>query len=143
MEAWANVNDVKDYTDFEASPAQVMRAQLMIEILSGATYGDNLHPQDLRKLRGAVAYQTPFIVEHPDLFTHVDVEDLSQDGVNARLSNDNAGLLAPMAHRCLRRLSWRGTRTRTVGQPRRRNAPSDDWNYDAQDPGWRPLGVRP
>ena len=143
MATWATVDDVKTYTDFEATEAQVLRAELMIEILSGAEVGDSLKAKDARKLRAATAYQTPFIVENPDLFTHVDMEDLRQDGVDARASHDNAWLLAPMAHRCLRRLSWRGTRTRQVGQARRRTLDPDDWDYDHAHPGWRPVGVHP
>lgn len=143
MDAWATVEDVKTYTDFDATEAQVMRAQLMIELLADADVDDQIRPRDLKKLRAAVAYQTPFVVENVDLFTHVDMDDLRQDGVDATTSHDNAWLLAPMAHRCLRRLSWRGTRTRSVGQPRRRSLNVDDWDYDQGNPGWRPLGVQP
>jgi hypothetical protein len=43
---------------------------------------------------------------HPDIFTHLDLSSVSQDGATSTPANENARLLAPFALRALRRLTW-------------------------------------
>lgn len=68
-------------------------------------------------LRLATAYQVAFMHDNPDMFSRADVTDASQDGESASFRNPDAHLLAPLARKALRRLSWRsltlpGDRTR-------------------------------
>ncbi|MFD6094754.1 hypothetical protein ACFVWN_01045 [Nocardiopsis flavescens] len=140
MSTWASTGDVVTYTGHTPAQDEVDRAELWIEQLCGAEVEDtSIGRRDRKRLRAAVAYQTVWMSEHPEIFTAVDVDDLRQDGVDAIFAHANAGLLAPMAHRALRRLSWRGTRSRTVGKGSRHRIGRDDWDYDTRDRDWRPL----
>ncbi|OLT26534.1 hypothetical protein BJF83_20835 [Nocardiopsis sp. CNR-923] len=140
MGAWATVEHVKAITGFDATEGQVLRAEHLIELMSGADLDSTtIGARDRKRLRAAVAYQTVFMGEHPDVFTNVDADIIRQDGVDVDFSHANAGLLAPLAHRALRRLSWRGTRTRRVAHRKRVARWRDDWDYDTFDPRWRDV----
>jgi hypothetical protein len=54
----------------------------------------------------ATAYQAAWITDHPDLFTHTDIQSINQDGIFYVHQHENSYLIAPMARRALRRLSW-------------------------------------
>jgi hypothetical protein len=107
---WATVEQAYDWTGEEPSPKALALAQTMIEIFSGTTTiasDDGLiSGRNLRLLGQAVAFQAVWLDEHPDVLAAMDVEGVSQDGLNANYASVNAHLLAPMAARCLRRLSW-------------------------------------
>lgn len=105
--AWATPADVKTYTGLTATEAEIMQAHLLIELFAGTTIEasnvGNVSSRNRRYLRMAVAYQTAWMQEHPDIFTAMDVTSVE----GAQLRSDNAGFLAPLADRCLNRLSWR------------------------------------
>lgn len=109
--SWATAEDVYTITGREASPEALAVAQVFIEIFAGTTEvasDDGLiATTNLRMLRNAVAFQAVWLDSHPDVLDAMDVEGVSQDGLNAQYANANAHLLAPMATRCLNRLSWR------------------------------------
>lgn len=109
--AWATVDDVATYTGREASPEALALAQVMIELFAGATEiasdDELISSKNLRLLGQAVAFQAVWLDAHPDVLEAMDVEGVSQDGLSATYANVNAHLLAPLADRCLRRLSWR------------------------------------
>lgn len=141
--AWATDEDVHDVTGREASPGSLATAQIMIELFAGATEiaSDNgdISSRNLRLLKQAVAFQAVWLDAHPDVLDAMDVEGVSQDGLSAQYADANAHLLAPLATRCLRRLSWkqqiRVGRSRRVASDRgnRDSAVSDD-RYE-----WSPL----
>ena len=110
MTNWATATDVDTYTGITATDAEVLRAQALIELFSGTTTDASddglISTRNLRHLKMAVAYQAAWMTMHPDVFTNVDLNNISQDGVSATMQHDNAALLAPLALRCLRRLSW-------------------------------------
>jgi len=147
---WATTSDVITYTGQNATPAQVEQAQALVEIFADTTEdasdAGNIRPKNLRLLKLAVAYQAAWITQHPDAFTNIDVSQVQQDGVVATMQHNNALVLAPMAKRCIDRLSWRRTRALRIGRmasagsgiPRRMNLTSVD--ADDNDPRWRPLG---
>jgi hypothetical protein len=107
-DTWADADDVLTYTGVAVDDADLVRAQDIIEIFAGTTYlaNDNLSPRNLRMLNRAVAYQAGWMSLRPDLYTHLDTDSVSQDGVTFSPANGNASLLAPLAYRCLRRLTW-------------------------------------
>lgn len=109
LEAWASVTDVETLTGEQVTEADLIRAQDIIELFSGTTYlaTENISPTNLRYLNRAVAYQAPWMLEHPDLYTHMDSDSVSQDGASVTPGNENASLLAPLAMRYLRRLTWK------------------------------------
>lgn len=114
MTDWATVSDVLTYTGLTVESAEVLRAQAIIELFAGAgatvegTSDDAniVGGYNLRLLKKAVAYQAGWMTEHPDVFTNVDVTNFSQDGASASQGHANAALLAPLAKRCLDRLTW-------------------------------------
>jgi len=65
---------------------------------------------------------------HPDVMEAMDVQGVSQDGLSAQYAHANAHLLAPMAKRCIDRLSWRTAPLRA--RPRRGTA-SDRGDRDS------------
>jgi hypothetical protein len=89
-------------------------------------------------LARAVAYQAAFMVEHPDLFSLLDADSISQDGQG--MSGRGAWLsLAPLAKSSIRRLSWKGTHsTRALAPGEARTV-----DYDEVDRQGRPLQYRP
>jgi hypothetical protein len=131
---WATTQDVLDLTGVTVTDAQVAMATAVIEMDGGARLAklDDKYVSDRNFdwLRRAVAYQAAWMVAHPDYFTRMDLVSLAQDGPSAVFRRDSM-VLAPLAKRCLGRLSWRGIRTltpsvnRTVDRPgyRTSNAP--------------------
>lgn len=143
---WATASDVLAFTGINVTPAQVDQAQGVVEMFADVTEDSvTLAPKNLRLLVQAVAYQAAWITQHPDWATSMDTSSVSQDQVSATFLHANAGILAPLAKRCIDRLSWkrnRGLRVRRrldAGQIPRfmnvLNAAADD-----NDPRWQPIG---
>lgn len=109
--AWADADDVTNITGREASAEALAAAQVMVEIFSGASTASSdaelISSRNLTRLRQAVAFQAVWLDAHPDVLETMDVKGVSQDGLSAEYAHANAHLLAPMAHRCITRLSWR------------------------------------
>lgn len=128
-DAWATIADVLLYTGQTVTEAKLLQAQDIIELFSGTTFlaTDNLSPTNLRRLNRAVAYQAGWMVLHPDVFTNVDVDSVSQDGASYTPSHDNAALLAPLAKRHLARLTW-------VLKPLRVRRRYGQYDYEARGP---------
>lgn len=107
VDAWATAADVLTYTGVEVGDEELLRAQDVIEIFAHVTYDAAIDSErNLRLLNRAVAYQAGWARYHPDLYVGVDVDNVSQDGHSHTPAHENADLLAPMALRCIRRLSW-------------------------------------
>lgn len=94
----------------DVSEADLFAAQGMIAVIADVA-GETLTDRDAGLLASATAYQAVWVAEHPDLLSAADVDSVSQDGASAHFAHDDARLLAPMARRCLHRLSWRGVLT--------------------------------
>lgn len=129
--AWATDEDVVAITGREATQESLAAAQVIVEIFSGTTElasdDELIASRNLRHLKTAVAFQAVWLDAHPDVLEAMDVEGVSQDGLNATYANANAHLLAPLANRCIARLSWR----RQIQTGLRRNAGSDRGNRDS------------
>lgn len=108
LETWASVDDVFTFTGETVDEPTLRRAQDLIELFAGVTWlgNDQISQRNARHLNRAVAYQAGWMGSRPDLYTHLDVQTVSQDGASHTPGNENAQLLAPLATRCLRRLSW-------------------------------------
>ena len=150
--AWASTSDVIAYTGVNATAAQVDQAQAVIEMFADTTTdasnAGNISPKNLRLLKQAVAYQAAWITQHPDAFTNVDLTNFNQDQVSGTLAHANALILAPLAKRCVDRLSWKRIRPLKIGPrggyghiPRTMNLTSAV--ADDDDPRWQPLGGGP
>ncbi|MEV0220891.1 hypothetical protein [Streptomyces sp. NPDC050704] len=146
---WATTSNVTTYTGVTVTAAQVEQAQAIVEIFADTTEdasdAGNISSKNLRLLKLAVAYQAAWITQHPDAFTNIDITQVQQDGVVATMQHNNALVLAPMAKRCIDRLSWRRTRSLRIGRmagsgsgiPRRMNLTNAV--LDDNDPRWRPM----
>jgi hypothetical protein len=123
---WATDEDVVAITGREATQEALAVAQVIVEIFSGTTTlasdDELISTRNLRHLKTAVAFQAVWLDAHPDVLEAMDVQGVSQDGLNAQYSSANAHLLAPLASRCINRLSWR----RQIQVGRRRGAYADD-----------------
>lgn len=131
MTAWATVSETLTYTGITVGADNIAAAQFMIELFADVTpdSNDNISPKNLRLLKMAVAYQAAWISDHPDVFTHVDISTMLQDGVQFTHAHANAGVLAPMAKRALDRLSWKRNRNIRL-RKRRRSLAHQYWQFD-------------
>lgn len=115
---WATPEQVTELTGITVTEADIIRATATLEVNVGLIQGVervNIHDRDLYFLRLAVSYQAGWMSDHPDLFVREDVLSASQDGESATFRNVDAHVLAPLARKALRRLSWRGARAALPG----------------------------
>lgn len=119
--AWATVGETLTYTKITVDQGDIESAQFMVEIFSDVTEDAdaNISSKNLRLLKMAVAYQAAWISDHPDIFTHVDVSTMLQDGIQFTNAHANAGVLAPMAKRAIDRLSWKRNRSIKIKRSKR------------------------
>jgi hypothetical protein len=114
MAAWATISETLAYTRINVEQEDIDAAQVMIELFADVVYEQTydesgtalIGAKNLRLLRMAVAYQAAWMTQHPDLFTHTDIQSINQDGIFYVHSHENSYLIAPMARRALKRLSW-------------------------------------
>jgi hypothetical protein len=116
--AWANASDVINATGVNVTEQQLAQAQDDIEIASGRIYPDTprLRPRDVYWLGKAVGRQAAWIAGQFGLETRLDATQTQQDGVSNTLTTDGL-VLAPMAARALKRVSWMRSRTVHVRAP--------------------------
>jgi len=114
MAAWCTEQEVNEFTGATVTPVQLALAQSTVELHVGRTSEAQVRPADLKWLKRAVAFQAVWLTTQPDLLTRTEVDSSSQDGASARYSGGEDQVLAPLAKRALRRLSWRGSRSVTM-----------------------------
>lgn len=116
--AWASAQDVINTTGVSVTEQQLAQAQSDIEIFSGRIYpdSDRLRTRDLYWLGRAVARQAAWLAGQYGLETRLDATQIQQDGVTTTLQGDGL-VLAPMAARALRKVSWMRSRTIHVRAP--------------------------
>lgn len=128
MSTWASIGETQAYTGIAVSQDHLTMAQGMIELFSDVVYNQTadasgapiIGAKNFRLLKMATAYQAAWITEHPDLFTHTDIQSINQDGIFYVHSNENSYLIAPMARRALKRLSWMRNKTIRIRPSRNR-----------------------
>lgn len=131
------------------SQSNIDAAQILIEIFSDTTEEASdaglISSKNLRLLKYAVAYQAAWMTSHPDQFTNADFETFQTDGLSVTPLHENSMILAPMARRCINRLSWkrnRNTYIRPMAKrrnhvPKYLNTTSADLDDSRTD--WRPI----
>lgn len=138
---WATVASILDVTGITVTERERKTATAIIVDLTGLIEGvdrPDMSDRDKLFLGHAVAWQSVWIRDNPDLFSRADVVAASQDGQSASFRNVDAHILAPLARKSIRRLSWKqptrpGDRQRDGG---RINVLSEE--YDDSLP-WRPV----
>jgi hypothetical protein len=85
----------------------------IVELFAGVSVdaADSLKPRDVRLLAYAEAYQAAWMQSQSDVTGRMDVTQVVQDGVQYSKDDPDAHVLAPLAKRCINRLSWRKSRT--------------------------------
>lgn len=138
---WATVASIADVTGVTVTDRERKTATAILEDLIGLIEGverPGMSRRDWYFLGHAVAWQAVWIRDNPDLFSRADVVSATQDGESATFRNVDAHILAPLARKSIRKLSWR--------QPTRRNDRRDaalplnvlSEEYDDSLP-WRPA----
>src|SRR5690606_12174704 len=114
--SWASAEDTLAMTGVQVTEDLLAQAQGVIDVFSGVTEGaeQEISARNRRLLRSAVAYQAAWMVGQIDVMTRTDVSQLRQDGSEFTAAHPDSLVLAPLAKRCLDRLSWRGARSRRV-----------------------------
>lgn len=108
MASWTTPADVLALTGVTVTAAQLSQAQGILDLFSGTTLAaiDDISDRDLRFLKMAAGYQAAWIAGQVDVMTRMDVKSLSQDGMSFTPADTDALTVAPLARRCLDRLSW-------------------------------------
>ncbi len=112
VDAWATAQQVINTTGVSVTDAQLAQAQDDIEIFTNRIYAetDRIRTRDLYWLGRAVARQAAWIAGQFGLETRLDATQIQQDQVSTTVQGDGL-VLAPMAARALRRVSWMRSRT--------------------------------
>lgn len=139
---WATIADVDEVTGKTVTEKERGIAVRSLEPLIGvieAVDRPDISDRDRYWLKLATCYQAAFVLDNPDLFSRADVTSASQDGESANFRNVDAHLLAPLARKCIRRLSWRGlTRSKDRAQQR---GPVNILSEEYDDSlAWKPVG---
>jgi hypothetical protein len=80
----------------------------------GSTFFTDVSSNDVRHLMNAIAWQISYMASNPDAFTaQANIASASANGVSVTY-NGGDGLLAPLAAKCLARLSWRRKTVKTI-----------------------------
>lgn len=111
--SWATPEQVLAVTGVSVTDAQLTQAQSVIDIFSNITFddADTISLRDTRLISLATCYQAVWQANQIDVTTRTDVSALTQDGIQVTPRGADSLLLAPLAKRCLDRLSWRKARS--------------------------------
>lgn len=150
---WATPEQASTWTRVGLDQRDLDVAHPIIEMFAGVTTDakDSLKPRDLRLLAYAEAYQAAWMSSQVDVTGRMDVTQVVQDGVQYSKDDPDAHVLAPLAKRCLTRLSWRKSRTLQPLTPDQAAvirgymppgtlAGTEEWYDDHQT--WTPLDCR-
>jgi hypothetical protein len=147
--SWATAADVLTLIGKTVSAADVLMASEQITIYANrteeasATFGE----RDREWLRKATVWQAAFLAENPGVESRQIVATHQQGGVRV----DHAGasfvpreypvVLAPMAARALRNLSWKGSRTLRIPNVATPLGSNIDFTLETSDDRseWHPL----
>jgi hypothetical protein len=116
---WATPSDVQDITGAVVNDADVMRAEAVIDAVTGAGGLDpkKLSTRNLRMLKLAACYQAAWAKTQFDLNGRHDVTSMSQEGGSASARDELTFVLAPLAKAALKRATWGKNRTISVAPP--------------------------
>lgn len=116
---WATPAQVQDITGASVDDDAVVKAEAVIDALTGARGLDDtkLSRRNRRMLMLAACYQTAWMVEQYGIHTRHDVTAISQEGTSSQARDELTFVLAPLAKAALKRTTWGGSRTLRVGPP--------------------------
>jgi hypothetical protein len=99
--------------------------------------------RDLEWLRDAVAWQAAWLPSQPGYLARMGADSVSQDGLSVKHNSAADQLLAPLAQRALKNLSWMGSRSlrtkpRAARSEGEMQSASSFLTHDPEE-GWVPL----
>lgn len=115
MDGWVAPDRAKVYTGKEYTQEELDVASWFLVPYAGVTPDqpeDSILPRDRTWLGMAAAYQAVWMRGKPGLLEHREShKSTSADGTSVQRTSDSDIMLAPLAARCLRNLSWVGPRS--------------------------------
>jgi hypothetical protein len=143
MSTWATVVDVTTITQKTPTQEQLDGAESVIAIHCNRVPGDfTPSTRDAFYLKSAVVWQAAWMMSKPAVEARESVSQVTQDGMEVVNDGHSASVLAPLAKRSLKNLSWMAGRSVTMtrragGQP----VSEATWlREDTDDAGqWSPL----
>jgi len=111
--SWATPAEAQTITTETITQDELDSAHQIIMIYVGVTDEaiDNLKPRDLALLKAAESFQAAWMKRQVDLLGRSDADQVYQDDLRAVKGDRDMHVLAPYAKACLRRLSWKKTKT--------------------------------
>lgn len=142
--SWATVQECADITGVTVTAAQLALAQATVETyanrIQSTTFDASCSARDLGWLKRSVAWQAAWLTEQVDFTTRSSYDELAQDNTQHVVGADSQLMLAPMAARTLKNLSWKGSRTVRIvptsvrrGESRSVVDPLMDYTQEAND----------
>lgn len=112
---------VKKYTAYTVELADILIGQKMIEAYIGRGESKVTDADDIENVSLAVAYQTVYIKADPNrVFEQASVSSIVQDSSAINFDDEDAPFIAPLAKIALRNVSWKKSRSITIGRISRR-----------------------
>jgi hypothetical protein len=142
--SWSTPAQALSWTGEELDQVELDRAGAIVELYAGVTLdqpADSISAVDRRWLAQTEAYQAVWMRGKPGFLTQRESHtDTSADGVRVGRASDSQIMLAPLAARCLKNLSWLGTRTVNHAGPVR---PKGSFLAEEADAAhsWTPLPI--
>ena len=142
--AWATEAEVLGITGVTVTAAALAAADAVITIYAGVTDAATLKSRDSHWLKQATAWQSIWQKEQPGYTERHAVQEISQDGLDITYSDQAAHtasiMLAPLAIRTLKNLSWKKGRALPFRQGQPVKYPTDVMDSDADGLiGWEQL----
>lgn len=150
--AWTTTSKIRSITGSTVTEDDLAMAQGVIELYSGRTYAGSqanasIRPKDLGWLEKAVAYQAIWQLSQPGYLTRHAIKEVNQDGAqiiyagSSEPNNTALIMLAPLANRALKNVSWLRSRTIRVKAPSLGGSQESYGDYKRNDdhPGWRAM----
>lgn len=142
---WATISDTTALTGTTVDESTLGQAQGVVELFAGITEDNTatMSNGNARMLKAATAYQAAWMKSQVDVTGRMDVAEVQQDGATVKPAGPDDLVLAPLAKRCLDRLTWRGRRsiTLTVGAPQYVGDPLAAFLTDSGPGCWTPVGA--
>lgn len=149
---WATTSNVRSITGETVTENDLADAQMVIELYAGRTFAgsqanDSIRPKDAVWLQKAVAYQAVWQKSQPGYKTRHAIKEVNQDGAqviyagSSEPNNTALVMLAPLANRALKNVSWLRSKTIKLKSPSY-NGPHEsygDYKRNDEHPGWRPM----
>lgn len=136
MANWITEAEALSITGEALTDAQISKAQIIIDIFSGVSADVDrtaLRARDLLYLQRATALQAVWMVRNRDILTRMDLESLTQSGLQMTPTSSDDWFLAPASKRYLKALSWKQTNTISPNPSGRRRRANGYAYYGA---GW-------